>query len=651
MKKRILTILILLISITLLYGQNKRKAFTMVKGDSLAIFLVNPLSANESYNVYKKTDSGFVLKTKKPISAVLDPLEARVILGDDWELVSKAVNNDNEVFVSRQIRANTFKGAILSLISYRAAKVSGRWFLDTDVKKNESITYKLVFKKSNRISDSLIVSAQVRTIVPKTPSGLKLTAGNREIKLEWEYHKWSGDYSDIGFKYNIYRKESKGAFKKVNESYIIRDDATTPEYDDLWLQEGINYSYRVTIVDPIGNESAPSNIKSILLKDKTPPTTVTNVAAEESKGKVSITWNMNPELDVKGFNVYRGAKLTGTFIKLTKKLVPFDVPFFVDSTITEKKQFFYTVSAVDTAGNIGKQSNPIATYLRDDFPPEPPSNLTYKIIDNKVQLNWEPSKSKDLLGYHIYKSSNATGMKSRITLKAIKETKYLDSGEKNQGFGYGGTFFYTLVAQDSSGNESDSLNLTIYVPDVEAPLPPTNFTANNKGDYVFIDCGMSPSPDADKYLLYKALFGKKDMKIGEFNKAPIHFVDTVATKGKSYIYSIAVIDTAGNISKVNAKDSIIFRDFSPPPAPRNIKARLQKGSVKLSWVKSIDFDMFGYNVYRSDYPTGEYKLLNKKPITEISYIDKSGNEKYFYRVRAVDTSGNESKYNETISVK
>jgi len=483
------------------------------------------------------------------------------------------------------------------------------------------------------------------------PTDLELTTGNKQIKLKWSYPKWQGDFTDLGFRYNIYRKEGNSKFRKINENIIIRDDNSAPEYDDLWLEEGIKYSYKVTISDPIGNESKASKVAEILLEDKTPPSIVTNVMAEAYQNGMQISWNMSTELDANGYNVYRATSLKGTFKKLNKVLVPVDTPYYMDSTIVEKKQFFYTITALDKAGNEGKQSNPNSTYLADNFPPDAPANLTYTIVDNKVHLSWKYAAAKDIQGYNVYKSERATGMKSRITLTPFKGNLYIDAGEKDKGFGYGAKFYYSITSQDSSRNESDSLNIIVFVPDIEAPLPPVNFNVSSKGDYLFVDCGMSPSLDAAIYTLFRAEGGTKEAKISEFTTAPFKFVDTTVTKGKSYIYSVSVVDTAGNVSETSVKDSVMFADYSPPPAPRNVKAKIVNGKVELKWVKSIDFDMAGYNVYRSDYPTGTFELLNKTIITETTYTDNSGSKKYYYRIKAIDTSGNESKYDKTVSPK
>ncbi len=653
MKKISLIIWLLFLFVVTSSAQKKRDFFTMVKGDSLAIFLTESPSANEVYNVYRKSDTGFVLLTKdKPVRAILDPTEAKIVLGNDWFMISNAVDSEDDVEIMKTIRSKTFRGALLSLVSNNAARVSGRWFVDSDIKKGNSYTYKLMFESmSGRMLDSLEKTVNATEIIPKAPADLELTAGNKQIKLEWKYPKWQGDFSDLGFRYNVYRKEGNSKFKKVNESIVIRDDNSDPEYSDLWLDEGIKYSYKVTISDPIGNESKASKVEEILLEDKTPPSIVTNVLSEAYKNGMRISWNMSTELDANGYNVYRATSLKGTFKKINKTLVPVYTPYYMDSTIVEKKQFFYTIRALDRDGNIGKQSNPNSTYLADNFPPDAPTKLTYKIVDNTVELSWKNASAKDIAGYNVYKSERSTGMKSRINLTPFKGNKYIDAGEEDKGFGYGAKFYYSVTAQDSSRNESDSLNIIVYVPDIESPLPPTNFNVSSKGDYLFVDCGMSPSLDVATYILNRKEGDKKESKISEFTTAPFKFVDTTITKGRNYVYSVSVTDTAGNVSKTSVRDTVFFADFSPPPAPRNVKAKLVNGKVELKWVKSIDFDMAGYNIYRSDYPTGTFQLLNKNVITETTYTDNSRSEKSYYRIKAIDTSGNESNYDKTVSSK
>jgi fibronectin type 3 domain-containing protein len=53
--------------------------------------------------------------------------------------------------------------------------------------------------------------------------------------------------------YNVYRREEEGPWQKVNPE-IQR----TPLWRDATVAPGREYSYRVTVLDLAGNESAPS---------------------------------------------------------------------------------------------------------------------------------------------------------------------------------------------------------------------------------------------------------------------------------------------------------------------------------------------------------------------------------------------------------
>jgi fibronectin type 3 domain-containing protein len=288
-----------------------------------------------------------VLLTKDaPIRGVLSGDEARAILGSDWEVISKAVDSESETAVVRAIRSNTFRGSMLTLMSNSAAKVAGRWFEDSNIKLGNSYTYKILFETTEgSVTDSLMKTVKAEELIPNAPTGLELTSGNKQIHLEWKYPKWKADFSDLGFRYNVYRKEGSGEFEKINKNIIIRDDSSDPDYDDIWLTDGTKYSYKVTILDLVGNESAASNVESAVLKDNTPPSIVNGVMAEAFKDGMRLSWNMNRELDTKGYNIYRAESLSGPFNRINRNLVNADKPFYNDTTIATKTQYFFSVSA------------------------------------------------------------------------------------------------------------------------------------------------------------------------------------------------------------------------------------------------------------------------------------------------------------------
>ena len=85
-------------------------------------------------------------------------------------------------------------------------------------------------------------------------------------------------------------------------------------------------------------------------------------------------------------------------------------------------------------------------------------------------------------------------------------------------------------------------------------------------------------------------------------------------------------------------------DTIPPAPPRGIGAWAFDGEVSLGWADQFDTDLAGYNVYRSSATGGPYTKINTSLLTEPMYRDtgRSNGAAYYYVVRAVDTSSNES---------
>ena len=81
---------------------------------------------------------------------------------------------------------------------------------------------------------------------PAVPSGLTAAAGVNSIELAWERNTDS-DLKD----YIVYRSLDGSPFEKIAE-------LNTPSYSDLKVESGKDYSYEVSAIDQLGNESARS---------------------------------------------------------------------------------------------------------------------------------------------------------------------------------------------------------------------------------------------------------------------------------------------------------------------------------------------------------------------------------------------------------
>lgn len=85
-------------------------------------------------------------------------------------------------------------------------------------------------------------------------------------------------------------------------------------------------------------------------------------------------------------------------------------------------------------------------------------------------------------------------------------------------------------------------------------------------------------------------------------------------------------------------------DSAPPAEPSLLTASAQAGSIELKWTANKEPDLAGYTVLRADKPGGPYDTI-ARGVTTNQFVDKSANEqrRYYYVVRAVDRSMNQSK--------
>jgi hypothetical protein len=101
-----------------------------------------------------------------------------------------------------------------------------------------------------------------------------------------------------------------------------------------------------------------------------------------------------------------------------------------------------------------------------------------------------------------------------------------------------------------------------------------------------------------------------------------------------YVALIAAFMSAGTASS----------DQTPPAAPTGLVATAIKSTqIDLDWSNNTEGDLAGYDVYRSSTFGGPYTLIHGGA-TASAYSDRSVSQTttYYYVVRAIDTTGNES---------
>lgn len=648
MKTKIGKILIPLLFIVNVWAQEIKAPlfFALPDKDKVYIILGQTPRTFMGFNLYRKEGTEDYQKLNDvPITGTLDPFYMRDLLGEEYEWVANALKADNETECLFKLRQPE-NGIPLSLISRKVATVLGRIYIDDKVKEGAKYTYKVTLID---LSEKEFTSAeQTVTVSPhqppsQPPKNLKAEAKDAEVFLTWEYPPYKGG-NDIVVGFNIYSKgEKDNKFYKITPVPLLRWEGTL-SYRDLDVDNGYTYDYYITSVDMIGAESAPSNTVSAKPVDKTPPAIPSGLETAGDEGKINIKWNLNLELDLAGYNIFRAISINGDYTKLNKELINPDSPFYTDEDVESGKLYFYRVSAVDKAGNESKRSNAISGTARDTTPPQPPKNLQAEVKEHKVLLKWEAPPDKDLKGYYVYRGTTEKDILSITPNPLPKETlEYLDEGFRKGGLVPGESYILGVSAMDNSYNESKPALIKVEIPDDEPPSLPVSFSAHTTEDgKVRVSWQTSMSRDVKGYRIYRAEEGKEPVMIGEVGKDVFVFIDDKAERGKKYLYQMSAFDLRGNESEKTKPIEVIPSDVERPPTPQNIKVVLTDRGVLISWEAVKADDLLGYDVYRGDYPSGVFKKLNQQPIKDLSFLDGEGKSTQYYKVIAIDTSQNES---------
>jgi pectin methylesterase-like acyl-CoA thioesterase len=257
----------------------------------------------------------------------------------------------------------------------------------------------------------------------------------------------------------------------------------------------------------------------------------------------------------------------------------------------------------------------------------------------RVKLDWTNSSEKDLAGYVVYRATSLDGAYTRLTATPRTGSDYPDNAAP-----MGVRSYYRVTAVDKSGNESAPVAAVGVRQDGVAPAAPSVLTGLRTDAGVVLDWADNKETDLAGYVVTRATSsGGTYTKLSATAVADSTFVDTSAAVGVSYYYRVTAVDLGGYASKVSSV-AVLVPDTTAPAVVRSMVTSVSTSSVKLDWASNTDSDLAGYHVYRASTVDGAYARLTTAPRTSSDYTDSTApaGVPSYYRVTAVDKSGNES---------
>ncbi|MCS7033590.1 MAG: fibronectin type III domain-containing protein, partial [Phycisphaerae bacterium] len=194
----------------------------------------------------------------------------------------------------------------------------------------------------------------------------------------------------------------------------------------------------------------------------------------------------------------------------------------------------------------------------------------------------------------------------------------------------------------------DNVYIISNIRPVSPPTAPTGLTASSSGAGISLSWSASTEGNTLGYNVYRSSSSGGAYTL--LNATPItqnSFVDAFAPVGQVSFYRVTAVNVHGTESAPATVSATRTADTVPPATPRNLTASGTPSGISLNWDDNTEPDLAGYNIYRATSSGGPFTRLNTSGLRGLSdFIDTTApvGATSFYRVSAVDGSGNESSF-------
>jgi fibronectin type 3 domain-containing protein len=300
-------------------------------------------------------------------------------------------------------------------------------------------------------------------------------------------------------------------------------------------------------------------------------------------------------------------------------------------------------------GGVGSPTSPRTIYCRyvikgynsslptpDLENPSVPTSLQAASSGSQISLTWQSSTDNvQVTGYNILRSiTNGSGY---VQVGTSNTNSYVDSGLQNR------TYYYVVQAYDANGNTSANSAQAFATVDNAVPSTPASLTASVVGTTVSLSWPASTDNiGVTGYNIFRhTVSGGPYTKIT--TSVATSYTESLALG--TYYYVVQAYDAAGNTSG-NSPQAVAIMDVQAPSAPVINSIVAANNSITLNWAMSTDPEgsTVTYMIERATAINGPFAPLATVGTLSHSDTGLTNGTEYFYRIKARDTSNNQSAY-------
>ena len=314
----------------------------------------------------------------------------------------------------------------------------------------------------------------------------------------------------------------------------------TNSFTDTAAVEGHNNFYIMVAVDTAKNTAQTPPQMAVFI-DSIPPVKPKGLKGIiDSTGIVQLSWDPNPDPDIKGYKVYYSYSPTGVFSQANGYTV---AETSYQDTLSMKiinRKVFYKIKAIDHNANASEFSDVAVLDKPILFAPTSPVPKSIYLKDSKIVSEWYASASSGVVGYEVYRQENG---KEAIPLAKITEMPHTDFTFTDSNFSFNTEYTYSAVAIDSSGLESQlsfSLSISYNKTDILPGIRQIQASFDEKAKSVKIDWETIEMKENDFIIIYRAEGDGPLNLYRSVDRNTHQFLDYKIKKGTTYRYAIRI---------------------------------------------------------------------------------------------------------------
>lgn len=483
-------------------------------------------------------------------------------------------------------------------------------YVDTDLESDTRYYYRIAAFNDVGVSKQTFYTS-VRTLASAlaAPANVAATAlDQKRIRITWEPVSGAS-------RYYVYRSDDE------NGTYQQIASTISTVYTNTGLTPGVDYYYVVAAYGSagVGERSDPAHAGT----QGGVPSAPTGVLAEGISDKaIRVEWI--PVSGATSYSVYRSTTASGSY----RYMGDASSASYVDEYLSANTGYYYKVVANNAAG-----SSPQSVYAYGKTGqlsiPAPSLSASARSISS-ILLSWTPVSGAT--HYHVYYSTNASGLYQLVDSVNSAETTYLVNGLKTST-----TYYFKVVASVNSalGAESALASATTMAGETPISSFPTSISATAL-DTSSVKIQWSVVPEAKGYYIYVASYptGNYDY-VGVTNTTS--YTHTGLNMNTAYYYKVAAFNDAGTGPQSQwATTTTLFEKLHHPPTWVYANG-IDRYRIEVMWSAVTGAD--GYYIYRSTSSRGNFAYVGSSKTTNYTDFGLKKSRSYYYVVVAYNSEG------------